>query len=222
MFTLLNKGKGWIVPSLAAANAATYSQTGTTLTVTSTGHNIPATTYNGYSVYLAIGSGLATAGWYSNLQRTGVDTFTCVSTVSQTTSGIVNTNIAATVVTEATVTLPGTVMGPSGNVVFDAMFTGFISGNPKTPTIKVGAAAIMTLGNATTPNMVQGVRFKNKNNAGVNVSSSWLGYSTNSNVPLVYTAINTDVDQSLTVSLNSAAANDWHCLETVSILVYPS
>ena len=85
---IFQRAKGWIVPSLASANAATYSQTGTTITVTSTGHNIPATNYDTKDVYLNMGTAATGAtippGWFSNFQRTGVNTFTCVSTVSQT------------------------------------------------------------------------------------------------------------------------------------------
>jgi len=107
-------GTPQIVPSLAAANAATYSQTGTTITVTSVGHNLPATDLEGGNVYLVIGSGLATTGWYTNFSRTGVDTFTCTSSVSQTTSGTVNTNNAITTITPLDYTLKGGLMGLNG------------------------------------------------------------------------------------------------------------
>jgi hypothetical protein len=93
-----------LVPSLAAANAATYSQSGNVISVDNgTAHNIPATVYNGATIYLAIGAistGIAPeatfANFFTNFQRTGANTFTCEATNSQSGTGAVNTNTSST------------------------------------------------------------------------------------------------------------------------------
>lgn len=113
---ILANSSRYLVPSLAATNAATYSQVGTTITVNNgTAHNL-VNTLDGAYVYLRIGSGDALPGWYSNFTYVGDNTFTCTSTVSQTTSGTVNTNTALTLVTPEQVTLPGGYLGLMGKL----------------------------------------------------------------------------------------------------------
>ena len=62
--------------------AATYSQTGTTITVTETAHTL----FSGQVVYLEFTSGTATSGWYT-VTVTGSDTYTVETATSATTSG---------------------------------------------------------------------------------------------------------------------------------------
>lgn len=109
---------GIIMHSMAAANAATYSQSGTTLTCTCTGHNIPATVHNGKSIHLtpgtpATGAQLAT-GLYTNFTYVDANTFTCESTVSQTGTGAINTNTAATTIPGVTIPILGDLLGSNG------------------------------------------------------------------------------------------------------------
>lgn len=73
---------------LFGPTSATYSQTGTTVTVTYTAHGFTAI-YNGCNIYLCENgaSGLLTPGWFTNFTFVNANSFTCTSTVSQSTSG---------------------------------------------------------------------------------------------------------------------------------------
>jgi len=110
--------KGYIVPSLAAANAATYSQSGTTLTITSASHSMTSV-LDGSDVYLAIGAvsvGVAPVApihgnWFTDFTYVDANTFTCIASNSQVGSGVVNTNLAETAVLELTHTLLGGMFG---------------------------------------------------------------------------------------------------------------
>ena len=73
--------------------AGTYSQSGTTITVTSAAHGLT----NGYRVFFDATSGTSRDGCY-NITYVDVDTFTITSAVSATTSG--NCNIYEKIYTE--------------------------------------------------------------------------------------------------------------------------
>jgi hypothetical protein len=111
---------GFILPSLAAANAATYSQSGTTLTVTSAAHTMVAA-LNGSSIYLIVGTvstGVAPvapvdSGWFTNFTYVDANTFTCTAGNSQTGTGNINSNLTEIVVTGLTVVLKGGLLGTS-------------------------------------------------------------------------------------------------------------
>jgi hypothetical protein len=217
---IVQAGKGWLVPSLAAANAATYSQTGTTVTVTSTGHGIPATTYNGLDVYLTIGSGLAATGWYSNFTYVNANSFTCTYSVSQSTSGVVNTNIAAVTVSEVTTTLPGGLLGRNGKLRVDSIFNGLSSGNNKTNFVKLDSAVMQPLVATTNSFDSRGTRFWNKNDEAKNVSTMQLGY-VGANTALTNSTVNTAIDNTLSVTLQCAAASEFTALLGISVEVMP-
>ena len=78
------------------SSGLTYSQSGTTVTVTATGHGFTAATNNGASIYLTQSTGALVSGWFTNLTYVDANTFTCTSTVSQTTSGNLGANSAET------------------------------------------------------------------------------------------------------------------------------
>jgi hypothetical protein len=75
--------------------SATYSQSGTTVTVTQTAHGIP-TWMDGSTIHLTQNTGTFITEHCTNLVVTGNDTFTCTSATSRTTSGNLGTNINET------------------------------------------------------------------------------------------------------------------------------
>jgi len=91
---------------LVGGNGGAYSQTGTTITVTLTGHGIPSD-LNGSKCHLTIGTGSALTGWFSNFTYVDANTFTVTSGVSQTTSGNLAANTSNT-------TIPWTYTFPDG------------------------------------------------------------------------------------------------------------
>lgn len=194
---------GYILPSLAAANAATYSQTGTLITVTSVGHLIPNNAHNGKDVYLSIGSGAAVTGWFSNFTYVSADSFTCISTVSQSTSGIVNTNTAAITVDALTKTLPGAAMGKKKKLRTSYLLASNNSADTKTFKAFLGASTnYINVPATTVVGNVGSVVVSNRNgNEAIQVFNGGNGGS------------NTAIDQSLYVTLQLSAANNFMAIE---------
>jgi hypothetical protein len=223
---LQQASKGWIVPSLAAANAATYEQTGTTITVTSAGHNIPATVHNGKDVYLAIASGDAVAGWYSNFTSTGVDTFTCESTVSQTTSGTVNTNTAETTVSDLTKNILGGLMGANGSLQYTVHSSVNVSGNLKILRVKFGNNEIMRSSTLSSTSDIHNSQFIVNINPSKQVFRNRLVHAYEgvaiSSTPAQYLSVDTDTDVVSSITLQSTAANEFMAIEAYLLEGRPS
>ena len=74
---------------------ATYSQTGTTVTVTKASHIIPSW-LNGEKIHLTQSTGALVTGVFTNFTYVDANTFTCTSSVSQSTSGNLGTNTSET------------------------------------------------------------------------------------------------------------------------------
>lgn len=81
---------------VVGGSGATYSQAGTTVTVTWTSHGLSAYEFNGASVYLTQNTGGLLSGWFTNFTYVDANTFTVTSTVDQSTSGNLGTNTAET------------------------------------------------------------------------------------------------------------------------------
>ena len=89
---------GWIV---IGGSGATYSQTGTTVTVTWTG-KAPPVEMNGANVHLTQSTGALTTGTFTGYTYVDANTFTCTSSVSQSTSGNLGSNTSKTTFTSYT------------------------------------------------------------------------------------------------------------------------
>lgn len=76
-------------------SGATYSQTGTTVTVTWTAHGL-TNEFDGASVYLVGSTGALVSGTFTNFVYVDANTFTCTSAISQSTSGNLGTNTSET------------------------------------------------------------------------------------------------------------------------------
>jgi len=215
---IMQRAKGWICPSLAAANAATYSQSGTTITVTSTGHNIPATNYDTKDVYLNIGTAATGAtippGWFSNFQRTSADTFTCVSTVSQTGTGTVNTNISITPVNELSSTVIGGVLRSNGVTDFSFTSSNNNSAGVKSVLFWFGIDQLSFDNTTTTVLPSAHNLISNRGNEAKQV------YSFGGNVSVG--TQNTAVDVACIFSLQCNTANDYVAIHAASVYIFPS
>jgi hypothetical protein len=215
---IIQKAKGWIVPSLAAADAATYSQTGTVITVTSIGHNIPATSYDTKDVYLNMGTAATGAtippGWFSNFQRTGADTFTCVSTVSQTGTGAVNTNLNVTIIPDLASTMLGGSLGLNGVLKYSLLGSNNNSAGTKTTTFNYGAFAYGTQNTTGTLTSLVDIIIANRNS---NTSKV-----TNIGTSIFVFDVDTSINQACTFSLDLSAANDYAAIHLASLYMNPS
>ena len=108
-----------LIPDLhytKSAKTATYSQSGTTITISSTAHGFST----GLILSLDFTSGNGIDGIYT-IQTVATDTFTVTGTTSQSTSGNVSFNVNATL-TDATVFLfhAGNNMKDSGDIVWQS------------------------------------------------------------------------------------------------------
>jgi hypothetical protein len=216
---IIQKAKGWIVPSLAAADAATYSQSGTIITVTSIGHNIPAANYDTKDVYLNMGTAATGAtippGWFSNFQRTGVDTFTCVSTVSQTGTGAVNTNIGLINTPDLTSIIKGNVLGLNGNIKYSILGSNNNSVSNKYIQFIYGPYILYPLQNTTvTYSSITDERISNRNSNTSKVTTI-LG--------LIFVFdVDSTIDQTCSFSLQCTSANDYVAIHSASLYINKS
>lgn len=215
---IIQKGKGWIVPSLAPADTSTYEQTGNVITVTSAGHNIPATTYNSKDVYLEMGAAATGAaippGWFTNFQRITLNTFSCVSSVSQTGTGTVKTNLAEIVIPETISTIPGGVLGLNGSLFYSFLSSNNNSAGTKYVTFNFGAESV-SFGNAF-------VEVMETHEAGICNRNNQASQAFADNAVPRVTAINTANDMVCSFSLRNAAEANYVAIHSCSIYVSPS
>lgn len=105
--------KPYLFASLVSG--ATYAQTGTTVTVTATGHGLP-NNKNGYRIYWPASAAIA-AGWYENFQYVDANTYTFANPAPQTIpagSAITGTLPITTLTQGPVAVLPGGSVGPTG------------------------------------------------------------------------------------------------------------
>lgn len=222
--TLHNTYYGIIMHSMAAANAATYSQSGTTLTCTCVGHNIPATIHNGKSIHLtpgtpATGAQLAT-GLYTNFTYVDVNTFTCTSTVSQTGTGALNTNIATTPVPGINVEIFGGLLGINGWLDAYSFQQCNANANSKRLQFKYGSLAFKNMAPVSSTIAIQEThRLQNMESTAKQVAFAVgsVGYSGNSSVAPIFGTIDSSVTQNITASCTLAAALDFMTLDHLVI-----
>lgn len=222
--TLHNTYYGIIMHSMAAANAATYSQSGTTLTCTCTGHNIPATIHNGKKIHLtpgapSTGAQLAT-GLYTNFTYVDANTFTCTSTVSQTGTGVLNTNISATQVPGIDVGIFGGLLGINGWLDVYSFQQCNANANSKRLQFKYGSLQFKNMSPASTTIAIQEThRLQNMESTANQMAFAFgsAGYSGNGSVAPVLGTIDSSVTQSITTICTLAAALDFMTLDHLVI-----
>lgn len=207
-----------LVPSLAAANAATYAQSGNTITVTSPGHNIPNTLYNGATIYLAIGAvstGVAPtaeiANFFTNFQWISANSFSCQATNSQTGTGVVNTNLAATTLTPVVGSIPANTINFGSYISSYGTFSNNNSAGTKACYTQLNAVSIGFASATSTINTLISLP-----NTASFPSIGRCIRSANIASPYSY-----DLTTTLPVSVLCVltAANDYICLEQLTVIL---
>lgn len=221
--TLGQGAAGWILHAMQAANASTYTQAGTLVTVTSTGHNMAAATNNGRNIYLGISTGTATTGWFSNFTYVDANTFTCTAPDSKTTSGAVLSNTAETTI--ISVPVPAGMMGLNGSIRVSAVYQNNNSAGAKSHKIKLGGTQFVSTSATTTVTYTHiGRSITNRNSLSSQVSqnvSTTGGGGSSASAP-VTAAIDTSVDTTVTLTLQLAAASDWVSLDSYIFELLPA
>lgn len=183
-------------------SGATWTQSGTTITVTWTGHDIPADFANGANVYLtqgtlSTGSNIASA-WYTNLTVVNANTFTCTSSVSSSGTGSLGSNTAQTF-------LPDVFTYPDSLVRRGTMFTptclsyGKSSASSKTVKIQIGGIDVYSVAN----------KFTGYSTSSANIF--WMSDTTYI-VPTFSTSVQTAPNKTWRVSVQLSAATDFHII----------
>jgi hypothetical protein len=204
-----------ILHSFQAANASSYSQVGTLITVTSTAHLLLAA-LNGARIYLSPSSGTLIAGWYTDFLYIDADHFSCVSTISQTISGnllsLAGINVA---VAQFNTILRGGLMGKYGRIEEVAIIEGAGSGSKvfhgfgfatANGTINIGLTSTNKSARVFSDVMNTGV--ENAQMVLLNVST---GFGISANTPFSR-AIDTASDYTLQSVLQVANASEWIAL----------
>lgn len=217
--TLSQPSTGWIVHSMLAANASTFSQSGKTVTVISAGHGLTAAAHNGKSIYLIL-AGVGT--WCTNFTYIGTASFTCTSPTSQTTSGTITTNTSETTITPLTYNLFGGLMGQIGSLKLEGLISCTNSAGVKTSRCYYDTADFyrQSLAGVSSTSVLR--TLKNKT-ASSQVSQAFnAGFpATSTSVIASFYAINSSINKSITFSLQLAAANEYIAVEYMIIKVQP-
>lgn len=195
---------------MLGGSGATYSQTGTTVTVTLTAHGFLAATDNGASIYLTQSTGALLSGMFTNFTYVDANTFTCTSTVSQSTSGNLGTQTGE--ITIDTFTIPGGLLGQAGE------FSGWVltqanasNANAKRVRFKLNGTAVFTPNSSNTVTAQTPFRLQNRGDPAKQIgyptdSTTQNGGSSSAAQP--YT-IDTRADMVATVTMQLATATDW-------------
>lgn len=193
---------------VVGGSGATYSQTGTTVTVTWTAHGMTAS-LNGASVNLTQSTGALLTGWFSNFSYVDANTFTCVSAVSQSTSGNLGSNTAKT--TCLSLSIPANSLGPNGGVNFFASFVTKNSAGNKNLYFDFGSANVWTQSSGALDIQTAVASVRNSGSTGVNraMTTPFGGGTGGTAVVPSRLTIDTTSAQTAVYAIQLAAATDW-------------
>lgn len=217
--TLSQLATGWIVHSMLAANASTFSQTGTTVTVTSAGHGLTAANHNGKSIYLIL-NGVGT--WCTEFTYIGTSSFSCTSPTSQTASGAVTTNTSETTITPLTYTMQGGLMGTTGSLKLEGLISSTNSAGVKTSRCYYDTADFyrQSLAGVASTAVLRTLKNKTQTSQVSQTFNSGFPATSTSTIAYFY-AINSAINKNITFSAQLAAANEYVAFEYMIIKVQP-
>lgn len=211
------KGTGWIVHSMLAANASTYSKSGTTVTVTSAAHGLTAN-YNGQSIYQILDG---VGEWLTGFTYISANSYSATSATSATVSGVVNSNTAEVIITDLTITVKGALLGNSGILVPSGQLVGSTGAVNKTFKMYLDTSAFIA-------GVITTFAINPYNKPLRNLSATKQICSNNTQLTEIggstinYYAVNTGIDRDIKSSVTIASANEFLSVANQLIQVYPS
>lgn len=215
---MFQRGTGWIVHSMLAANASTFSQVGANVTVTSVGHGLTAAAHNGCSIYLIL-AGVGT--WCTNVTYVSSSSFTCTSPTSQTASGAITTNTSETIITDTITTIPAGLMGSNG--VISILGYTLVSSTSTAKTAKLYYDTTAFMAAVASTSIFSNISRYIKNTAIAKQitakDTTLFEVSTN---PSQYLTVDSSISKDIKASLIIAAANEFCVLQGLQIMVTPS
>lgn len=197
-----------IVPKLVFGGAsATYTQTGTTITVTKTAHGL-TNVLNGAQVHLTQGTGALLTGWFDGFAYVDANTFTCTSPISQTTSGNLGSNTTETTVVSDLIT--GGRLGATGQCEMRVAITTNSTANNKSIRAKLATWQFWEHNLATSTQHTINVGFANHSASEQSTMCTSFGSGLGSTTAAIPKgAVDTTVSQSVTITVQLANAGDW-------------
>lgn len=213
---------GAIVHSFDAANASTYDQVGNTVTVVCpAGHLMTAAINNGASIYLAAATGSFVAEWCTNLIYVNPTTFTCTSSVSQTVSGTLATNVSGvTYYTPYQYTLPANILRVGSSLLHTIMYEHNNSAASKGMRAYIDSTAIGGLSVTTSVSarysgiLVNYAENKQKFNG---PNSSPAGTLANTGTAVAYSTLDTAVSHTMRPGVVINTAGNWAMITNFDI-----
>lgn len=184
-------------------SGCTYSQTATTVTVTATGHGLTADA-NGATVHLTQSTGALTTGYFTGFTYVDANTFTCTSSVSQSTSGNLGANAAETFIVNSWTAPEWRKLG----INMQATYIVQGKSNTNTKTGKYYYSGIQNASNST-------LNTAANSQATINTPTNIRFLSSTTFQPLANTGgtgnglINTESTTLFTASATCATAGDW-------------
>ena len=208
-------------PSILASFVAgtTASQSGNTVTVTAPAHGIVGTTEkNGRRIYYP-GSPSIPSGWYSGFAWIDANTITFQrDTTANVATESVNGGAAYVSVTNVcSLNLPGNSMGAQGRISLVTLRSGDAAVAAKFLRLVLGGTVLHGISVGTVANS-EGRQTVRNTSASSQVSSAVADGSA-SGAKVTLGAVNTSVDQPVTVTLAVNAAGGWLCLEACELEV---
>lgn len=203
-------------PSILASlvTGATYSQVGTTVTVTATDHGLP-TNRNGYRIFFP-GAAAVQVGWYEDFLYVDANTFTFKNPTEQTIAAgtaITGTLPYTTTTTVAAQVMPGGSMGSSGVLMAKIIAGGDATAGTKTTRLAINSA-ITSSANHTTTSMssftltVANVDYAKQ--VGVGAQDG-----TNTSTETQITTQDTSVDFTASITGKLTNASQWRAYDSV-------
>lgn len=194
---------------LLGGSGATYSQTGTTVTVTLTSHGLTAAADDGSSIYLTQSTGALLSGWFTNLTYVNANSFTVTSTVSQSTSGNLGTQTGE--ITVETLTLPANALGLNGELTgWFLLGAGANNANAKTLRLKFGGSTVLNPSLASTLTIQSLFRLQNRGvaNKQIGYATSSTGQNGSTSAGLNPYTVDTSADVTVLITMQLATATD--------------
>ena len=129
---------------------------------------------------------------------------------------------ATTVITLATLTVPGGIMGANGQLTTDEIWTSAPTAGSKVPRDLFGGVPGITPTLATNPSIQHRATLRNNGNPAINRTFNGSSFGSNTaGLPTVIN-VNTAADWSRAFAGSIAVATDWLVLDSASTLVFPA
>lgn len=197
-------------------SGATYAQSGTTVTVTATGHGLP-NNKNGCRIYWP-GSAAIAAGWYENFQYVDANTYTFTNVVAQTIAAgsAITGGLPITTLTQGPVAvLPGGSVGPNGCLLARLARSGDATAGTKAVRLFVGPG-ICSVSLLTTSSLVVGTMSAMATGSNSLIGGFFGGVDGSINNSIGNTlvaSVDLTKDQPIELRFQLANASQWMCLD---------